>query len=61
MNPLLFAVNLTPNSSGRVSLVSGVPGAAVLGQIVHGQLDVAAIVMLNVAWAVCAGLLESFT
>src|SRR5579864_3109640 len=55
MKPLELDVNFTPNSTGRISFVSVVPGLAVLGQIV------AAIAMLSVALAICTGLLESVT
>ena len=64
IKPLSEEENLTPNSSGRVAFVSNVPGTAVLGQIVHGQVGGGAdavIVMLSVACAVCTGLLESVT
>jgi len=60
MNPLLLDVNLTPNSSDEPPPVSVVPGVAVFGQIVHGQVIVV-IVMLSVACAICTGLLESVT
>src|SRR5262249_29788422 len=61
MNPFEFALNLTPNSSGGPTPVSGVLGTAVLGQIVHGQVGGTAVVMvmLRAACAVCVGLLES--
>src|SRR5215471_17237899 len=64
INPLLFAVNRTPNSSGLVSFVSCDNGTVVLGQIVHGQVGgglLAVTVMLRFACTVCAGLLESVT
>jgi len=44
MYPLEFAVNFTPNSTGSVSFVSFIAGVSVLGQIVHGQVVVAAFV-----------------
>ena len=59
---MVLAMNFTPSSTGCVSFVSGVPGAAVLGQIVHGQLlDCTAMAMLNAPCAVCGALLESVT
>src|SRR6266702_8928916 len=61
--PLELAVNFTPTSSEGPVPVSGAAGAAVLGQIVHGQTGggSAAMVILNVACTVCFGLPESVT
>ena len=62
--PLEDEVNFTPNSTGWELNESGVTGVAVLGQMLHGQLGgglPAVTVMLRVACAVCAGLLESVT
>ena len=60
----MLDVKRTPSSSDGPVPESDVPGTAVAGQIVHGQVGgggAVAIVMLRVACAVCTGLLESVT
>src|SRR5215475_12382785 len=64
MYPLVLEVKRTPSSRDGPAPVSVVPGVAVFGQMVQGQVGGSGaelIVMLSVACAVCTGLLESVT
>src|SRR6478609_4181397 len=63
MYPAMSGRNLTPSSTAASGPESGMPGAAVVGQIEQGQLLPLELVtaMLKARVALCCGVLESAT